>query len=169
MERVEAFRLWLATDYAGPIFTGFAVFILAVHFLDKKINTKIPIFLLAIIFFVVGSFFAILAIAPEPIALGRLAAVLFLYGALAFVLISTALQRGLAAWLTRKRGEHWVKELDYLYLGIGSIGVLATVNRLPFITDKIEAGDLIAPVIITTAIVIRFIKTRAEIGGWNKL
>jgi hypothetical protein len=56
-----------------------------------------------------------------------------------------------------------------VYLAIGSIGVLATVNRLPFITDKIEAGDLIAPVIITTAIVIRLIKTRAEIGGWNKI
>jgi hypothetical protein len=38
------------------------------------------------------------------------------------------MQRGLAAWLARKRGEKWVKELDYLYLAIGFVGVLAAAN-----------------------------------------
>jgi hypothetical protein len=33
---------------------------------------------------------------------------------------------------------------------------------------RLEASDLLAPVLLTTAIVIRFIKTRAEMGGWNK-
>jgi hypothetical protein len=165
--RIDTFMWWLTINYAGPAFIVFAVFILAIHFFAKQ--TKFPMFVLAALFLVVVLIFAILAITPEPISFGRLAAILFLYGSLSFILISTALQNGLAAWLTRKRGEHWVKELDYVYLAIGSIGVLATVNRLPFITDKIEAGDLIAPVIITTAIVIRLIKTRAEIGGWNKI
>jgi hypothetical protein len=165
--QIDAFVSWLSTNYAGPIFTAFAIFIIAVHFYSKK--TTFPVFLLAIFFVTILLFFVILAIAPEPIAFGRFAAVLFLYGVLSFVILSTILQSGLAAWLTRKRGEQWVKELDYLYLAIGSIGVLATVNRLPFITNNIEAGDLIAPIIITTAIVIRFIKTRAEIGGWNKV
>lgn len=68
-----------------------------------------------------------------------------------------------------KGGEKWVKELDYIYLAFGSVGILAAVNRLPFVTGAITGRDLIAPILLTTAIVIRFIKTRADIGQWNKL
>lgn len=166
MQKFDAFVAWLGTYYAAEVFSGFALLILAIHFYSKK--TAMPVFFLFILLVAVSGVFVILAIAPEPISLGRLASILFLYGAILFVILSTILQRGLAAWLTNKRGEHWVKELDYLYLTMGSVGVLGAVNRLSFITDKIDAADLIAPVLITTAIVIRFIKTRAEIGGWNK-
>jgi hypothetical protein len=53
-------------------------------------------------------------------------------------------------------------------LSLGSAGIIASVNRLPFVTGKIDSADLFAPLLLTTAVVIRFIKTRAEIGGWNK-
>jgi hypothetical protein len=52
---------------------------------------------------------------------------------------------------------------------MGSAGIIATVNRLPFVTGKIAIADLLAPWLLTTAVVIRFIKTKADIAGWNKL
>jgi hypothetical protein len=111
--------------------------------------------------------FVLIAFRPQPMSLGRIATLMYLYGTCIFILLTAVMQRGLAAWLTNKRGKHWVKELDYVYLTLGSFGIIAAINRLPFVTNKIEAGDIIAPVLLTTAVVIRFIKTRAEIGKWN--
>jgi hypothetical protein len=36
----------------------------------------------------------------------------------------------IAPWLTKKRGEKWVKELDYIYLWFGVVGILGSVNRI---------------------------------------
>jgi hypothetical protein len=100
--------------------------------------------------------------------LARMASLLFMYGASTFVALSTAFKEGLAQNMTNWRGEKWVKELDYVYLAFGCVGILASVNRLSFITGRIESGDLIAAILLTTAVVIRFVKTRAEIAGCNK-
>ena len=54
--------------------------------------------------------------------------------------------------------KKWLKELEYLYLSLGGIGIVTSVNRLPFVTDRIAMGDLIAPLMLTTAVVIRFLK-----------
>lgn len=113
--------------------------------------------------------FLLLAFVPESISFGRVAALVLSYGVALFIVLSNYMQKGFAERLTRWRGEKWIKELDYAYLTLGSAGILATVNRLSFVTGRIEAGDMLAPVLLTTAVVIRFIKTRAEIGGWNKL
>ena len=58
--------------------------------------------------------------------------------------------------------------MDYFYLTIGSTGVLASLNRIYFVTGRIKTTDMLAPLVLTCAVVIRFIKTRAEIAGWNK-
>jgi hypothetical protein len=166
VDKIDAFVKWIGANYLSPFLGTFAVLFLAMHFYSKK---TLPAVLQVLMIVVTVAFFVVLSIDPAPIALGEIGAVLFLYGTMLFILLSTILQSGVAAWLTRKRGEKWVKELDYIYLSIGSVGVLATLNGLPFITHKIDAGDLMAPVILTTAIVIRFIKTRAEIAGWHKV
>jgi hypothetical protein len=44
-----------------------------------------------------------------------------------------------------------------------------TVNRLDVVGDRVTRIDLAAPLILATAIILRVIKTRAEIGGWNKV
>jgi hypothetical protein len=67
----------------------------------------------------------------------------------------------LAKYLTAKRGGNWTKEMDYVYLTIGA------ANRIEFLTGRFERADIIAPLVLATAVVIRFIKTRAEIGRWN--
>lgn len=102
----------------------------------------------------------------EPAAL---AVLIWSYGCLIFIGLSSVLQTSFGELLTRKRGEKWVKEIDYLYLLIGSLGVLGTLNRLPMSSHTLSGFDTIAPLTLATAIVLRLIKTRAEIGGWNKL
>ena len=115
-----------------------------------------------------GSLFVVLFYNPEPIALSLLIAVLFLYGAVLFVWLSDALLGRLGKYLTKQRGEKWTKEMDYVYLAIGVLGILASVNRIEFVTGRFERSDILAPLFLVTAVVIRIIKTRAEIGGWNR-
>jgi hypothetical protein len=42
------------------------------------------------------------------------------------------------------------------------------LNKIELLTGRLEGADIIAPLMVMTAVVIRFLKTRAEIGGWNK-
>lgn len=98
----------------------------------------------------------------------NLAEVAVLYGVGLFVFFSDALRHGLAAKLTRWRGSIWVKELDYLYLCLGGIGALTSLNRLETVSDKLGLSDIYGPIVLTTALVIRAIKTRSEINKWNE-
>ena len=76
---------------------------------------------------------------------------------------------GLAAALTRWRGEVWVKEMDYIYLLLGACGLAMSISRLDIVTEKLAFPEYIGPFVLATALAIRAIKTRAEINGWNKL
>jgi hypothetical protein len=90
------------------------------------------------------------------------------YGVALYVLLCDAMLSGLAAYLTERRGETWTKEMDYFYLVLGALGLYGAINRMPNITLQLTALDVIGPVVLMTALVIRFVKTRAEIEGWNK-
>jgi len=83
----------------------------------------------------------------------------------ATALYGEILLHGVAERLRIKRGEKWVKELDYIYLSLGSVGIIGAINRSDAVTDRITKADLFVPAITATAIVVRFIKTRAEISG----
>jgi hypothetical protein len=167
MGTANNFVNWLAEDYGTPVIGIGAVCYLVAHLLNlKHYDTRLSSYV-----FIVGTvaIFVIQAFIPQPITFFRMSSLVLVYGVANFVLLSTLLMGGLAQRLTKWRGEKWVKELDYVYLTLGSAGILASVNRLSFVTGKIDAGDLMAPLLLTTAIVIRFIKTRADIGSWNKL
>jgi hypothetical protein len=167
MDSTNNFVNWLADGYGTPVIAIGAAFFLGAHLLQVKRRDTV---LLAFVFIVCAvTIFIIQAFSPLPMTFARMSSLVFIYGVASFVALSTLLTEGLAPRLTKWRGEKWVKELDYVYLTLGCAGILASVNRLSFVTGKIDAGDLIAPVLLTTAIVIRFIKTRADIGGWNKL
>ena len=112
----------------------------------------------------VGSYVVILSIGS--ISLTQMLIVTFGY---ATALYGEILLHGVAERLTIKRGEKWVKELDYIYLSLGSVGIIGAINRSDAVTDRITKADLFVPAITATAIVVRFIKTRAEISGWNRL
>jgi hypothetical protein len=95
----------------------------------------------------------------HPLPFSNVSAVLFAYGVMLFVLLSEAMLRGVANFLTAKRGEKWTTEIDYIYLAIGSIGILASLSRIEVLTGRVAGTEILAPLVLTTAIVIRFIKT----------
>ena len=105
----------------------------------------------------------------EPVGIITAALFFFVYGASLFMLLSEILMRGLARRLTKRRGSKWIKEMEYLYLALGIIGILGSINKLDAVVGKFEKIDMIGPAVLMTAVVLRFIKTRAEIGEWNKL
>ena len=55
------------------------------------------------------------------------------YCAILFVVLSELLMSGGAAWLTRKRGENWTKEIDYVYLGLGAVGLMISIGQLSIV------------------------------------
>jgi hypothetical protein len=93
----------------------------------------------------------------------------FVYAVSLFVLVSELLTLfGGAAALTQWRGEKWVKELDYVHFAFGSLGAVLAVNRMNAVGEKLILSDLYVPLILASALVIRVIKTRAEINEWHK-
>jgi hypothetical protein len=85
-----------------------------------------------------------------------------------FVTLSEILVRGGGAWLTGKRGDKWTKEIDYVYLVLGAGGLLLSVSQLSVVADKVSFPSTLGALCLATALVLRAIKTRAEIAGWNK-
>jgi hypothetical protein len=108
------------------------------------------------------------SILREPVPFGTIAGVLTLYCALLFMLLSEALRLGLAKFLTRARGEKWTKEMEYVYLTMAAVGVIGSVNRAEFLTGRLDTTEILPALLLATAVVFRFLKTRAEIGEWNK-
>ena len=156
----------------GPI--GLAVLSLALLYFHlrrrKEIGNSerrgVPIALLGVLMVYMAAAFVMYRGATLPVF--TFVSTIISYGILLFITISTFLLSGLGQWLTNTRGKNWVKEIDYVYLLLGFVGVMGAINRLEVLSDRLAGGDLVAPVILTTAIVFRVIKTRAEIAGWNK-
>jgi hypothetical protein len=104
----------------------------------------------------------------EPFSIWDVFLFMGVYGIALHSFSCEVLLRGGAQWLTEKRGEKWVKELDYFYLALGLVGVLSSVIRIEHVGGRFSKIDILAALVLVTAIAIRFIKTRAEIDGWNK-
>jgi hypothetical protein len=97
-----------------------------------------------------------------------LAGLIIAYGTTLFIVVSEIMERGMARYLTVHRGENWTKEIDYIYLGFGAVGAIMSLNRISGVAPGFTGSDIIAPVLVTTAVVLRLMKTRAEIAEWNK-
>jgi hypothetical protein len=163
---VEAIQGYLALHQEFVVYCG-AAFILLLHYFG---HSKQIILMTVLIVGLAALMFIVLARTREPFGFPELASVLLLYGVGLFVILGDLMLNG-AKYFTRKRGAKWTKELDYFYLAIGSVGILIALNRVGSLTGRFEGIDIhvIAPLFLTTAVVIRFIKTRAEIEEWNKL
>jgi hypothetical protein len=112
------------------------------------------------------AFLAILSVGKPDVDVFTAGSFLALYGFSLFVILSDVLIAGGAARLTALRGKKWIKELDYLYLGLGALGIFGTLNRMDVLGGRILDIEFVGPIILTTALVVRLIKTRAEIGDW---
>jgi hypothetical protein len=162
---VEAINAYLTNHTEFVLYFG-AAWILVSHWLG---HSRSILFLLVVTVVITSALmFVVLWYSPEPMPYASMAAVLVLYGVGLFTVLSDLMLWGLAGFLTAKRGEKWTKEIDYLYLSIGAAGIVVSLNRIDILTGRFERTDILAPLILATAIVIRFLKTRAEIAGWNK-
>jgi hypothetical protein len=115
------------------------------------------------------AFLSILAVGAQDIDVVTAGLSLALFSVVLFVFLSEVLLDGGASYLTRRRGKVWVKELDYLYLALGAIGVFGTLNRVEMLGGRDTKLELLGPAVLAIALVIRLIKTRAEVGGWAEL
>jgi len=94
----------------------------------------------------------------------------YCFGVAVFVLLSELLLSvGFGLYLTLRRGEKWVKEIEYIYLLLGAVSIIGGMRKLSNVGNQFSGLDILSPLILTFAIAIRCIKTRAEIEGWNKL
>jgi hypothetical protein len=75
---------------------------------------------------------------------------------------------GLKTALTNWRDEKWAKEMDYVYLVLGAVGLAISTNRLDIVDQKLSMPEYFGPFVLATALVVRGLKTRVEINGWNK-
>jgi hypothetical protein len=112
--------------------------------------------------------FIVLFFDKKVVSLVGWAGFLYVYSVALFIFISELLLWKGAKYLTEKRGSKWVKELDYIYLGLGAIGIFGSLSRVEGLPGRSTKFDILGPVILATALVLRFIKTRAEIAEWNK-
>jgi hypothetical protein len=95
--------------------------------------------------------------------------VLLGYAAALYAILCDLFRFGFAHYLTERRGTKWVKELDYPYLLLGAVGLLASLTKLDLAKGHTTKLEVLGPILVASAIVIRLIKTRAEVGDWNKL
>jgi hypothetical protein len=153
-KKMEAIQEYLSPHKEFVFYIGAAV-IWLLHFFRKSV--RLTALTLSVIGFVVV-IFVVLARTREAMSVSELTSLLLLYGVSLFVILGDILMGGLAQYLTAKK-ENWVKELDYVYLSIGSLGIVGALNKLDFVSGRSEWADVIAPLVLTTAVVIRFIKT----------
>jgi hypothetical protein len=90
------------------------------------------------------------------------------YSVCLFVFLSDLLLYKFGSYLTKKRGDKWVKEIDYIYLSLGAVGLVFSVEQIKNAVDKISAPTTLGLLAVATALVFRAVKTRAEIGNWAK-
>jgi hypothetical protein len=158
------------TDAAEWTFAAIAVLLLAVHALLKesafwksgRLTFGIALMLVPI---------AVISLASERplVRFSTIVTCVFVYAVSLFVVLSEALTLfGGARALRRWRGEQWVKELDYLYFALGSVGAILAVNRMNAIGEKLALSDVYVPIVLASALVVRVLKTRAEINEWHK-
>jgi hypothetical protein len=158
------------SDAAEWLLAVIALFLLAVHAaLKESMAWKRGRLTFAIALTVAPITVIALASARPLVRFSTIITCVFVYAASLFVMLSEALTLfGGAATLRRWRGEKWVKELDYIYFAFGGVGAVLAVNRMNAIGEKLSLSDLYVPIILASALVIRVIKTRAEINEWHK-
>jgi hypothetical protein len=164
LKQLHLTNINLLIEFSTPLL------MLMVHFgRDKLVGTGFPLRALFVFHFVGATVTAVVVSFLSEIYFKDLVFVLFAYGVFLFILLCEILIEGGAAKLTARRGEKWVKELDYLYLGLGAVGIMMALLRLDVVSAKPTIPDTLGPIALVTALVVRVIKTRAEIAGWNKI
>ena len=143
---------------------------LAEHFYNKEKSHWVLSAILVFVTVNIGGLYLYLTPREVKIDFFYLLSLNLFWAVLLFITISIILIGGGSKQLTIWRGEKWVKELDYIYLGFGMLGAITSISNMQNVENKIfTISDLYGPWLVSTAIVIRAIKTRAEINNWQKI
>jgi hypothetical protein len=148
---------------------GLSAAVLGIHFLDKdRVLIAVVVLGLADTIMPIIQFhvFTTLKINAVPV-LTEYLGIYLIFSVGLFVGLSDLLML-YAGHLTKWRGETWVKELDYLYLAMAAIGVLIAIGKLDLAAVNFTLPDHYALLLLCFALVIRTIKTRADINNWAK-
>jgi hypothetical protein len=144
----------------------FALSILRAHF-NRPVFKKLPALGLML------SLLIISVVSLLPVALNvryhlsELFVSLIAFGIYLYVLLCEILVRGGARSLTNLRGSDWTKEIDYIYIALGLFGLGLTVGSSDIAYEKVALPSIFAWILVVTALVLRLIKTRAELNSWN--
>jgi len=146
-----------------------ATVISGVIYSNSKVRSRPQVMLAWSIIAIVAFVFVANCILPQKnIDFSQGVSLLVMFGAAFYAALCDAFRFGLARWLTRTRGEKWIKEIDYVYLGCGTVGVILSMTKIDLIGGHYTQYELMGPLVVMSAIVIRLAKTRADIEGWNK-
>lgn len=159
-----------------PLIAFLANLVPLLHFHFAKVfrepGREIPsylYFLLGLGYFSVVVFFFVDFSSQAKVHYVDLVAATTVYATILFVALGEMLIRGGALYLTTWRGERWAKELDYVYLTLGAIGLAMSTNRLDAVDQRLSIPEFVGPFLLATALVVRALKTRVEINEWNKM
>lgn len=159
-------RLPFNVNGVNAALAGLSAGVLIDHFSGRA---SLSNFLFSPIFMVLGMIWYFSFLDRAEVIFSDIITVLVFYSVMLFICLSEWTKILFGRFLTIWRGERWVRELDYLYLGLGALGIVSSLNRIQLVNGRNAKYDIIGPLILASALVIRTIKTRAEIGGWNKL
>jgi hypothetical protein len=138
------------------------------YMLEGKWLRRLYYFLLALSCVYMVRFFHSFWLASK-IHFYQLTGATLVYAGVLFAILSEMMLAGLKTYLTRKRTDIWAKEMDYLYLMLGGFGIAISTSRLDIVDEKLTMPEFLGPFVLATALVIRALKARVEINGWNKL
>jgi hypothetical protein len=127
----ESIKPFLLAHSAFVFLVG-GVVIWCMHLFNQ--SRRVIVFIALVVLLVI-LVFIILAVTREPRSVFEMTSILFLYGVCLFVLLGDLMMWRLNRYLTQWRGEEWTKELDYVYLTIGALGIGGTLNRFDFLKE----------------------------------
>jgi hypothetical protein len=122
------------------------------------------------VYFSIGLFIGMLFLGlmrPQNVSFLTLLALAFNFGTTCLVLLSEMIVPMRFGVLLTRWWKNWVKEIEYVYVIMGGTGILAGMNKMPNVVGQVKWLNAASPLILTFAIVIKLIKTRAEVAGWN--
>jgi hypothetical protein len=160
-------HVWIGRLLCVPLIFVYSI-LLKFHFDKPDLSYRpssgiVAIALLFVAAFIFGGF------QTEGVDLIMLLSMAYVVGVVTFMSIGEVLvHRGVGEYLTTTRGEKWVREIEYIYLLLGTVSIISATTKFPNVTGHIAWLDVIAPLVLTFAVALRCVKTRAEIEGWNK-
>lgn len=165
-ELINPFEQNYGLLYHSCVFAGLT-FLLILHLRYSEGHKAVGMYLSSFAI-IIGVLLSITVFSYRKITASFVVTYCYGYGVILFIGLCELLLADWGRRLTVARGENWTKEIDYLYLTLAVVGVIGSMDKISGLTGQFTLFDPIAPFVLTTAIVLRFIKTRAEVGSWNK-